>query len=90
MATVTAPRWIIHLPTMLNSLDTAAALAVALRDSLGHVTAVDFGETTLSEEDAQHLRHRVWCDSRLDGGRRCYLRDGHPGSCGTAGEGRHR
>ncbi|WP_413644709.1 hypothetical protein [Micromonospora sp. RTP1Z1] len=84
---MTAPRWIIHLPTTLTSLDAAADLAAALRDSLGHVPAFDFGETTPSEEDTQHLRHRVWCDARLDGGQRCRLRDGHPGSCGTAGEG---
>ncbi|MEU4481700.1 hypothetical protein AB0F68_27095 [Micromonospora sp. NPDC023966] len=83
---MTAPRWIIHLPTTLTSQDVATDLAAALRDSLGHVTALDFGETTLSEEDAQHLRHRVWCDTRLDGGLRCRLRDGHSGSCGTAGE----
>ncbi|MEU9738474.1 hypothetical protein AB0E12_04665 [Micromonospora chersina] len=87
MATVTAPRWIIHLPTTLASLDVAADLAAALRDSLVHVPALDFGETILSEDDRQHLRHRVWCDARLDGGRRCGLRDGHPGSCGIPGEG---
>ncbi|WP_346540163.1 hypothetical protein [Micromonospora sp. DPT] len=87
MAAVTAPRWIIHLPTTLTSLDAAADLVVALRESLGHVPALDFGETTLSEEDRQRLRHRVWCDARLDGGRRCRLPDGHPGSCGTTGEG---
>ncbi|MEW2328233.1 hypothetical protein AB0880_10530 [Micromonospora chersina] len=84
---MTAPRWIIHLPTTLISQDVATGLAAALRDSLAHVAAFDFGETTLSEEDAQHLRHRVWCDARLDGGRRCRLRDGHSGSCGNAGEG---
>ncbi|MBM0276997.1 hypothetical protein [Micromonospora tarensis] len=80
MATVTAPRWIIHLPTTLTSFDTAADLAVALRESLGHVPALDFGETTLSEEDRQHLRHPVWCDARVNGGRRCGLRDGHSAS----------
>ncbi|MGN9890295.1 hypothetical protein [Micromonospora sp. L31] len=84
---MTAPRWIIHLPTTLTSREVAAGLAAALRMSLDHVEVIDFGETTLSEEDAQYLRHRVWCDARLDDGRRCRLRDGHPGSCGTAGEG---
>ena len=82
-----APRWIIHLPTTLTSPDAAADLAAALRESLSHVTALDFGETTLSEEDTQHLRRRVWCDARLDGSQRCQLRDRHPGSCGTAPEG---
>ncbi|PWR12090.1 hypothetical protein DKT68_04010 [Micromonospora acroterricola] len=83
---MTAPRWIIHLPTTLTSLDAAAILATALRDSLDHVTAIDFGETTLSEEDRQFLRTRVWCDARLDGAGRCRRRDGHAGACGPSDE----
>ncbi|MEU4676273.1 hypothetical protein [Micromonospora sp. NPDC023737] len=83
---MTAPRWIIHLPTTLTSLDGAVILATALRDSLGHVTAIDFGETTLSEEDSQFLRTRIWCDARLDGAGRCRRRDGHAGPCGLADE----
>ncbi|MBX7268452.1 hypothetical protein KIF24_22170 [Micromonospora sp. Llam7] len=75
------PRWIIHLPTRLTSLDEATALAVALRDSLGHLTAIDFGETTLSEEDRQFLRHRVWCDTALDGPHRCHRPNDHAGPC---------
>ncbi|MEU0079195.1 MULTISPECIES: hypothetical protein [Micromonospora] len=77
------PRWIIHLPTTLTTRHVAAELAAALARSLGHLDAVDFGETTLSEEDAQHLRYRVWCDVRLPGGGRCGQRDGHDGSCGA-------
>ncbi|MEU7927212.1 hypothetical protein [Micromonospora sp. NPDC049801] len=72
------PRWIVHLPTTLTSVDGARALAEALRDSLGHVTAIDFGETTLSEEDRQFVRTRVWCDHRLPGGARCALPTDHP------------
>ncbi|RLP95018.1 hypothetical protein [Micromonospora sp. CV4] len=78
---MTAPRWIIHLPTTLTSCDGATVLAAALRDSLSHVTAIDFGETTLSEEDSQFLRTRVWCDARLDGAGRCRRLDGHAGPC---------
>ncbi|MET8088902.1 hypothetical protein [Micromonospora sp. NPDC005220] len=75
-------RWILHLPTTLTSVDGARALAEALRGSLGHVTAIDFGETTLSEEDRQFVRTRVWCDQRLPGGGRCALPADHPGgSC---------
>ncbi|MBL6278276.1 hypothetical protein JMF97_19130 [Micromonospora fiedleri] len=81
-----APRWIIHLPTTLTSLDEAVDLAVALRDSLGHVTVVDFGETTLSEEDKQFLRTRVWCDARGDGPGRCQRRDQHDGLCATTAQ----
>ncbi|QGN48630.1 hypothetical protein GKC29_18550 [Micromonospora sp. WMMC415] len=42
---------------------------------------MDPGEMTVSEEDKQFLRHRVFCDLRLPGGRRCVLRDGHDGEC---------
>ncbi|MEU7710859.1 hypothetical protein ACGF5H_20090 [Micromonospora chalcea] len=80
---MTEPRWIIHLPTTLTSQDAAADLAAALARSLGHLNAVDFGESTLSEEDAQHVRYRVWCDARLPDGGRCGQRDGHGGSCGA-------
>ncbi|MFG2046233.1 hypothetical protein ACGFIW_02225 [Micromonospora sp. NPDC048935] len=78
---MTAPRWIIHLPTTLTSLGDASALAVALRDSLGHLGVLDFGEITLSEEDAQFLRTRVFCDAALDGAGRCRRRDAHDGPC---------
>ncbi|UFN96159.1 hypothetical protein LF814_08440 [Micromonospora aurantiaca] len=83
MATMIEQRWIIHLPTTLTSADEAAALAVTLRESLGHVTVIDFGETTLSEEDSQFARTRVWCDARLDGAGRCGHRNDHDGSCGA-------
>ncbi|MDG4808378.1 hypothetical protein O7634_16630 [Micromonospora sp. WMMD1120] len=78
---MTASRWIIHLPTTLTSLDEVAAVAVALRDSLGHLTGVDFGEATLSEEDAQFLRTRVFCDVGLGAAGRCRRRDAHDGPC---------
>ncbi|MEU4469810.1 hypothetical protein [Micromonospora sp. NPDC023888] len=84
MSFATGQRWIIHLPTTLTSLDEATALAVALRDSLGHLAVVDFGETTLSEEDAQFLRTRVFCDARLGGVGRCRRPDAHDGPCGQA------
>ncbi|MBM0239270.1 hypothetical protein JNW88_22860 [Micromonospora sp. ATA32] len=78
---MTEPRWIIHLPTTLTSLDGTITLAEALRDSLVHVTVIDFGETTLSEEDRQFLRTRIWCDARLHGGGRCTRRADHAGEC---------
>lgn len=76
------PRWILHLPTTLTSLEEAVELAGALRSSLAHLTVLDFGEMTLSEEDGQVLRTRVWCDARvgLVGGR-CGRHDGHLGAC---------
>ncbi|MEU2610024.1 hypothetical protein ABZ570_00310 [Micromonospora sp. NPDC007271] len=81
---MSAPRWIIHLPTTLTRSADAAALAVALRVSLQHVTAIDFGETTLSEEDRQFVRTRVWCDARLPGPARCALPADHDGPCRPA------
>ncbi|WP_433118648.1 hypothetical protein [Micromonospora sp. CA-246542] len=81
MSVPTEPRWIIHLPTTLTSLDEVTALAVALRDSLGHLAVIDFGETTLSEEDAQFLRTRVFCDARLGDAGRCRRSDAHDGLC---------
>ncbi|MFI6780830.1 hypothetical protein [Micromonospora sp. NPDC050276] len=80
---MTASRWIIHLPTTLTSLDEVTALAVALRDSLGQLSVLDFGETTLSEEDAQFLRTRVFCDAKLGGVGRCRRPDAHDGPCAT-------
>lgn len=78
---MSAPRWIVHLPTTLTSLDEAISLTVALRDSLRHVTAIDFGETTLSEEDRQFVRTRVWCDARVGASARCPLPTDHDGPC---------
>jgi hypothetical protein len=85
---MTAPRWIIHLPTALTSLDATIALTTALRDSLGHVTAIDFGETTLSEEDRQFVRTRIWCDAKLDGAGRCRRSNDHDGPCTSAADAR--
>jgi hypothetical protein len=84
-AAVSEPRWILHLPTTLTSWEAAVDLAVALRQSLGHVSVLDLGEVTLSEEDRQLLRMRVWCGLPLpDDGGVCALRDGHPGPCEAA------
>ncbi|WP_433532039.1 hypothetical protein ACQPYA_08290 [Micromonospora sp. CA-263727] len=82
-----APRWIVHLPTTITNRHDAIALATALRDSLGHVTVIDFGETTLSEEDRQSVRTRVWCDAVVDDADRCRRRDGHDGPCGDGQSG---
>ncbi|MFU8851221.1 hypothetical protein ACNAW0_09595 [Micromonospora sp. SL1-18] len=77
------PRWLVHLPTSLTRLADATDLAVAVRDSLQHVAAIDFGETMLSEEDRQFVRTRVWCDARLPDSARCPLPDDHDGPCRT-------
>ncbi|GLY26261.1 hypothetical protein [Micromonospora sp. NBRC 101691] len=74
-------RWVLHLPLTLPDREYAVALAVALRDSLGHVPEMDFGEATVSAEDDQSRRTRIWCDARLDDGRRCELANRHDGRC---------
>ncbi|WP_405091302.1 hypothetical protein OG767_28915 [Micromonospora sp. NBC_01392] len=37
---------------------------------------------TVSREDEQSVRHGVWCDLVLDGGRRCTRPADHDGECG--------
>lgn len=39
------------------------------------------GETTVSAEDDQGVRYRVFCDQLLPGGRRCLLRADHDVDC---------
>ena len=78
---MSGPYWVLHLPTRLTSLDAVTGLAVVLRDSLAHVDVLAFGEVTLSAEEHQLRRHRVWCDRPVGYGTRCPLRDRHVGSC---------
>ncbi|WP_123600288.1 hypothetical protein [Micromonospora sp. Llam0] len=72
------PRWTIHLPTRLTSIEAAARFAAALRDSLAHLDVVDFADTTLSATDRPSLRTRVWGDPSPDPA------GGHPVSDRTA------
>lgn len=78
-------RWVLHLPVAVASRADVVALVVALRDSLGHVPVLDFGEATVSAEDDQSTRTRIWCDLRQSGGGRCALPDAHGGSCDAGG-----
>ncbi|MEV0329671.1 hypothetical protein AB0H63_24955 [Micromonospora echinospora] len=78
---MTLSRWVLHLPLTLPDRGYAVALVVALRDSLEHVPELDFGEATLSAEDDQSRRIRIWCDVRLGDGRRCVLPIRHDGRC---------
>ncbi|WP_405100905.1 hypothetical protein [Micromonospora sp. NBC_01412] len=70
-------RFVVHLPVLATDLDAARAITRAL----AFLADVDRAETTVSEEDAQHVRHRVFCDRLLDGRRRCPLRAHHDGEC---------
>ncbi|WP_200206099.1 hypothetical protein [Micromonospora coerulea] len=75
-------RFVVHLPVLAGDLDGARRFARTICRALGFLADVDHAETTVSEEDAQHVRHRVYCDLLLDGGRRCPLPADHDGTCG--------
>jgi|GEM_PF-3169630 hypothetical protein len=79
-----APGHVIHLRVTVPTLDAATELAALLTESLAFLPELDAGEVTVSAEDAQHERHRVFCDRLLAGGGRCGEREGHAGPC-TAG-----
>ncbi|WP_320067586.1 hypothetical protein [Micromonospora sp. RTGN7] len=74
-------RFVIHLPVVAGDLSGAVRLARVVARWAGVLTQADPGETTVSAEDDQNLRHRVFCDRRLTGGRRCLLRAQHDGPC---------
>ncbi|MEH1016660.1 hypothetical protein V6U90_26610 [Micromonospora sp. CPCC 206060] len=75
-------RYVIHLPVTASDLAGALRLARVLARWAQVLPQTDPGESTVSAEDAQGVRYRVFCDRRLPGaGRRCVLRDGHDGPC---------
>lgn len=79
------PRFVLHLPFTATSLDTAKLFARTAGRSLAFLSQLDVPETTLSEEDNQGVRHRIFCDRLLAGGRRCALRAEHPDDCTAVG-----
>ncbi|MET8231264.1 hypothetical protein ABZS77_11400 [Micromonospora sp. NPDC005298] len=74
----------IHLPVAVADLAGALDLARTLARSLASTPQVDVGGTTVSVEDAQHVRHRVFCDRIMPDRRRCGLPADHPASCRPA------
>ncbi|GAB3795142.1 hypothetical protein [Micromonospora zhanjiangensis] len=74
-------RYVIHLPASVTSLAHARILARTAVRALTFLAPLDPGETTVSQEDEQDVRHRVYCDRLLDGGRRCALRAEHESVC---------
>ena len=74
-------RFVIHLPVAAGDLVGAVRLARVVARWASLLSAADPGETTVSAEDDQGVRHRVFCDLRLAGGRRCLLRADHDGPC---------
>jgi hypothetical protein len=74
-------RFVIHLPVEATDLAAAKRLARVVARSMSVLRQVDPGETSVSEEDNQGVRHRVFCDLLLPGGRRCLLWADHDGPC---------
>ncbi|MET7817590.1 hypothetical protein [Micromonospora zamorensis] len=74
-------RYVIHLPVTAADLPAAQRLARVIGRWMSVLPTTDPGETTVSEEDQQFLRHRVFCDQLMPGGRRCVLRADHNGDC---------
>ncbi|MDG4808681.1 hypothetical protein O7634_18195 [Micromonospora sp. WMMD1120] len=71
----------IHLPVAVADLTEALSLARRLARSLAPTPQVDVGGTTVSAEDAQHVRHWVLCDRIMPERRRCGRRADHDGGC---------
>lgn len=74
-------RFVVHLPVLASDLVGAVRLARVVARWASLLAEADAGETTVSAEDDQGVRHRVFCDLLLPGGRRCLLRADHDGPC---------
>ncbi|MEH1164406.1 hypothetical protein V6V47_03345 [Micromonospora sp. CPCC 205539] len=75
------PRHVIHLPVAVPDLAGALELARTLARSLTSTPQVDVAATTVSAEDAQHVRHWVFCDRIMPDRRRCAREADHGGPC---------
>ncbi|MEU3453215.1 hypothetical protein ABZ671_06390 [Micromonospora sp. NPDC006766] len=74
-------RFVIHLPVLAGDLVGAVRLARVVARWARLLATADPGETTVSAEDNQGVRHRVFCDLPLPNGRRCLLGADHDGPC---------
>ncbi|WP_423791021.1 hypothetical protein [Micromonospora cathayae] len=91
MVNVPGERWVIHLPVVVPDLHRARIFARTAARALALLTSrIDAGEVTVSPEDAQGVRHRVFCDRRLAGGGRCALPTDHTAPCTRSGLNRRR
>lgn len=78
------PRYVLHIPMEAPDLPKALEIAASLATSLAFPPQVYIGETAVSEEGNQRLRHRVFCDRLMPDRRRCARRAGHEGTCDPA------
>ncbi|WP_084597894.1 hypothetical protein [Micromonospora chokoriensis] len=76
----------VHLPVAIADLDEALRFAYTLARSLAMIAGVEPAGTTVSAEDAQHLRHWVFCDRIMPDRRRCAHRADHDGPCSAPNE----
>jgi hypothetical protein len=76
------PGYVVHLPVRVADLAAATALAGTVATSLGFLSEVDAGETTVSTADDQNNRHGVFCGLLLPDRSRCPQRYDHEGPCG--------
>ncbi|SCL17106.1 hypothetical protein [Micromonospora inyonensis] len=89
--TASEERWVIHVPVVVPDLSRARIFARTATRALALLTTrIDAGEVTVSTEDAQGVRHRVFCDRQLTGGGRCTLPTDHLAPCARSGPTRHR
>ncbi|KKK05130.1 hypothetical protein [Micromonospora sp. HK10] len=74
-------RYVIHVPIVAADLPAAQRLARVVGRWLLVLPQTEPGGITVSAEDDQNVRHWVFCDGLLPGGRRCLLRTDHDGPC---------
>ncbi|MEE6261611.1 hypothetical protein [Plantactinospora sonchi] len=74
-------RYVIQLPVTAANLHTAIRLARVVARTLRFLPRIDPRATTVVEDGDPGVRHRVFCDLTLPGGRGCLLRAGHDGGC---------
>ncbi|MEO3773838.1 hypothetical protein [Micromonospora sp. B9E7] len=71
----------IHLPVVVADLVGALDLARTLARVLASMPQIDAGGITVSAEDAQHVRHWVFCDRVLPDRHRCARQADHDEAC---------
>ncbi|MEV6813881.1 hypothetical protein [Micromonospora sp. NPDC051296] len=74
-------RFVVHLPVGATDLAAARRFARTVTRALSFFPDIEPAGTTVSEEDAQLVRHWVFCDRPLDGGGRCSRVADHDGPC---------
>lgn len=75
-------RWVVHIPCEVHDESAATDLADEVALMLAPLRPrFDPGEMSVSREDQQLRRVRVYCDRRLQGDERCTRRTDHGGGC---------